>query len=69
MVTLKGEEVPEEDRLVGEIIFLEEEEEVEEVELNVMPVERHDTCLGNAPRGRKKEEEKHTFLKPRIMWK
>jgi hypothetical protein len=29
MVTLKGEEVPEEDHLVGEIIFLEEEEEEE----------------------------------------
>jgi hypothetical protein len=69
MVTLKGEEVPKEDRLVGEIIFLEEEEEVEEVELNVMHVERQDTCLGNAPRGRKKEEENHTFLKPRRMWK
>jgi hypothetical protein len=65
MVTLKGEEVPKEDRLVGENLFLEEEE----VELNVMSVERHDTCLGNSPRGRKKEEEKHTFLKPRRMWK
>ena len=40
MVTLKGEEVLEEDHLVGEIIFLEEEEEIEEVELNIMPVER-----------------------------
>lgn len=40
MVTLKEEEFPKEDPLVGEIIFLEEEEEVEEVELNVMPVER-----------------------------
>jgi hypothetical protein len=69
MVTLKGEEVPKEDLFVGEIIFLEEEEEVEEVELNVMPVERHETCLGNAPRGIKKEEEKHTFLRPRRMWK
>jgi hypothetical protein len=69
MVTLKGEEVSEEDCLVGEIIFLEEEEKVEELELNVVPVERHDTCLKNAPRGRKKEEEKHTFLKPRRMWK
>jgi hypothetical protein len=38
MVTLKVEEVPKEDHLVGEIIFLEEEEEVEEVELNVMLV-------------------------------
>jgi hypothetical protein len=38
MVTLKGEEVPEEDHLVGEIIFL--EEEVEDVDLNVMHVER-----------------------------
>ena len=69
MATLKEEEVLEEDHLVGEIIFLEEEEEVEEVELNVMPVERHDTCLGNALRGRKKEEENHTFRKPRRMWK
>ena len=69
IVTLKEEEVPEEDRLVGEILFLEEEEEVEEVELNVMPVERQDTCIGNAPRGRKKEEEKHTFMKLGIMWK
>jgi tRNA G37 N-methylase Trm5 len=32
IVTLKEEEVPEEYHLVGEIIFLEEEEEVEEVE-------------------------------------
>jgi hypothetical protein len=38
MATLKGEEVPKEDHLVGEIISLEEEEEVEEVELNVIPV-------------------------------
>ena len=54
---------------MGEILFLKEEEEVEEVELNVMPVERHDTCLGNALRKRKKEEEKHTFMKLRKMWK
>ena len=40
MVALKEEEVLKEDCLVGEIVFLEEEEEVEEVELNVMPVER-----------------------------
>jgi hypothetical protein len=52
MVILKEEEVPKEDRLVGEIIFLEEEEEVEEGELNVMPMERHDICIGNVPRGR-----------------
>jgi hypothetical protein len=39
IVILKEEEVPKEDRLVGEIIFLKEEEEVEEVELNVMHVE------------------------------
>jgi hypothetical protein len=69
MVTLKEEEVPEEDRLVGEILFLKEEEEVEEVELNVMFVERQDTYLGNAPRGIKKEEENHTFLNHRRMWK
>jgi hypothetical protein len=69
IVTLKEEEVPKEDHLVGEIIFLEEEEEVEEVELNFMPVERRDTCLGNASRGIEKEEENHTFLKPRRMWK
>ena len=46
MVILKEEEVPKEDRLVGEIILLEEEEEVEEAELNVMPMERHGICLG-----------------------
>ena len=40
IVTLKEEEVLEEDRLVGEILFLEEEGDVEEVELNVMHVER-----------------------------
>jgi hypothetical protein len=40
MVILKGEEVLKEDRLVGEIIFLEEEGEVEEVQLNVMPMGR-----------------------------
>jgi hypothetical protein len=28
-----------------------------------MPMERHDIYLGNAPRKRKKEEEKLTFLK------
>jgi hypothetical protein len=28
-----------------------------------MPVERQDTCLGNAPRRRNKEEEKLTFQK------
>ena len=54
---------------MGETLFLEEEEEVEEVYLNVMPMERQDTCLGNAPRGRNKEEEKHTFMRPRRMWK
>ena len=69
MVTLKEEEFLEEDRLVGKIPFLKEEEEVEEVELNVMLVERHDICLGNVSRGREKEEENHTFLKPRRMWK
>jgi hypothetical protein len=69
MVTLKGEEVPKEDHLVGEIFFLEEEEEVEEVELNVMPMERQDTCLGNDSRGRKKEEEKNAFMKLIRMWK
>ena len=68
IVTLKEEEVLEEHCLVGEILFLEEEEEVEEVELNVMPVERHE-CLGNALRGRKKEEEKYTFMRPKRMWK
>ena len=61
MVTLKEEEVPKEDSLLGEILFLEEEEEVEEVELNVMPVERHDTCLGNFPRKRNKEKVKLKF--------
>ena len=69
MVIFKEEEVPKENFLVGEIIFLEEEEEVEEVELNVMPVERQDTCLGNVSRGRKKEEVKHIFTKTRRMWK
>jgi hypothetical protein len=69
MVVLKEEEVPKEDSLVGDIIFFKEEEEVEEVELDVMPVERQDIFLGNVPREIKKEEEKHTFLKPRRMWK
>jgi hypothetical protein len=49
MVSLKEEEVPNEDRLVGEIIFLEDEEEIEEVELNVMSVERQGIRLGNVP--------------------
>jgi hypothetical protein len=65
---LKERKFPKEDHLVGEIIFLKEEEEVEEVELNVMPMERHDTCLGNVPRGRNKKE-KNTFMNPRRMWK
>jgi hypothetical protein len=69
MVTLKGKEVPEEYCFVGEISFFKEEEEVEEVKLNVMHVEKHDMCLGNSPRGIKKKEDNHTFLKLRRMWK
>jgi hypothetical protein len=34
-----------------------------------MPMERHDMCLGNVPRGREKDEEKNTFLKSRRIWK
>jgi hypothetical protein len=30
-----------------------------------MPLEKHDTCLGNAPRERKKKEVKLTFQKHR----
>jgi hypothetical protein len=44
-------------------------EEVEEAKSNVMFVERHDICLGNVSRGKNKEEEKHTFLKPGRMRK
>jgi hypothetical protein len=57
-VTRNKEEVPEEDRVVEETLL---EEEVEE-EYDVMHVERQGTCLGNAPRKRKKEE-KLTFQK------
>jgi hypothetical protein len=44
-------------------------EEVEEVKSNVMSMEIHDICLGNIPRGKNKEEEKHTFLKLERMRK
>jgi hypothetical protein len=59
MVVLKEEEVPKEDRLVGEIIFLKEEEEVEEVELGAMLVERQDICLWNVLRGRENDVRKN----------
>jgi hypothetical protein len=39
------------------------------VKSDVMPMERHETCLGNALRERNKEEDKHTFLKVGRMWK
>ena len=53
-----------------EYIFLEEEEEPEEVKLDVMIVERQGTCLENTQRRRKTlEEEKHTFMKHSSMWK
>jgi hypothetical protein len=64
IVTYKEEEVPEGDIAVEEIIFLEKEEEGEEDKSSVIPMERHDTCLGNAPRERK-EEVKLTFIKRR----
>jgi hypothetical protein len=59
---LREEEVPKGDRVVVEIIFLEEEEEEERE--GVMHVERQDACLGNAPREIKKQL-KLTFWKHR----
>jgi hypothetical protein len=32
-------------------------------------VEKKDTNLGNVPREKEEEEEKHTLLKHRSMWK
>ena len=52
-----------------EALFREDEEETEEVKLDVMPVENQGTILGNVPRERKNEEEKHTLLKHKSMWK
>jgi hypothetical protein len=70
IVTLIKVEVLRKDNMEEEVIFLEEEEEPEEVKLVVMHVERQGTCLGNARRIRKTlEDKKHTFLKYRSMWK
>jgi hypothetical protein len=70
IVTLGKVEVLRKDNMDGEYIFLEEEGEREEVKLYVMPMERQGTCLGNSQRRRKTlEEEKHTFMKHRSMWK
>jgi hypothetical protein len=69
IVTLRKVEFLKKDNMEEEALFPEEEEEPEEVKLDVMPVENQDTSLGNVLRGRKKEEEKHTLLKHRSMWK
>jgi hypothetical protein len=53
---MKKWEVPRKENMGAETIFLKEEEEAEEVKSNATYVERQDTCLGNAPRERKKEE-------------
>jgi hypothetical protein len=54
-----------------EALFLEEEEEEEPEEawLNVIPVEKKDTNLGNVLTEKEEESEKHTLLKHRSMWK
>jgi hypothetical protein len=68
IVTLKKVEVLRKDNMEEEPLFLEEEEDLEEVKLDVMSVERHGTCLGNSQRRiATLEEEKHTFLKHRSM--
>jgi hypothetical protein len=46
---------------VVEEVLLEEEEEAEEEKYDVIPLERHGTCLGNVLRKRNKEEVKLTF--------
>jgi hypothetical protein len=70
IVTLRKVEVLRKDNMEEDALFLEEEEEAEEVKLNVMPMERKGTCLANAQRRIKKiEKEKHTFLKQKVMWK
>jgi hypothetical protein len=49
---------------------VEEEEDAEEVWLNVIPVEKKDTNLGNVLTEKEKEKvDKHTLLKNRRMWK
>jgi len=70
IVTLRKVEDLRKDNMEEKALFLEEEEEPEEVKLDVMTVERQGTCLENTQRRRKTlEEEKHTFMKHRSMWK
>ena len=70
IVTLRKVEDLRKDDMEEKELFLEEEEEPEEVKLDVMIVERQGTCLENTQRRRKTlEEEKHTFMKHRSMWK
>jgi hypothetical protein len=63
IVTLREEEVLTGDRVLVEVIFLEEEEKAEDETLGAMPMERQDTSLGISPRER--EEAKLTFRKHR----
>jgi hypothetical protein len=70
IITLRKVEVIEKENMEEEVIFLEEEEELEEVKLDVMLVERQGTCIGNAQRGRNtQKEEKNIFFKQRSMLK
>jgi hypothetical protein len=48
IVTLRKVEFLRKNNMEEEVIFLEEEEEIEEVKLDVMLVEIQGTCLGNA---------------------
>jgi hypothetical protein len=62
-------EVLRKDNMEEEDFFPEDEEELEEVKLNVIPLENQGTSLGNVSKERKKEEGKHTLLNHKNMWK
>jgi hypothetical protein len=68
IVTHRKVEVLRKDNMEEESLFIEDEEALEEVMLDLMPVENQGTSLGNVPR-EIKEEERHTLLKHISMWK
>ena len=69
IVTQRKVEVLRKDNMEEEDLFPGDKEELEEVKLDVIPMENQGTSLGNVPREREKEEAKHTLLKHINMWK